>query len=126
MTMVAFMYNSRLQIRHAGNLLMRLNSLYMGMLGNVISWPDRYRIVASSMLWYRFFNAKAGTLAYIPARCIHSIRVDSREARLLNFYLPVGFERAITEFGVPAKSRVLPPAELKQPGTAEQMICSIG
>ena len=66
-------------------------------------------------------NAKAGALAYIPARCVHSSRVDSQEARLLNFYLPGGFERVITEFGVPAKSRVLPPADLKQPGPDEQM-----
>ncbi len=66
-------------------------------------------------------NAKAGALAYIPARCVHSFRVDSREARLLNFYLPGGFERVITEFGVPAESRVIPPPDLKQRGTPEQM-----
>ena len=47
--------------------------------------------------------------------------MDSHEAKLLNFYLPGGFERVITEFGVPAKSRVLPPKDLKQPGTDEQM-----
>ena len=67
------------------------------------------------------FNAEAGALAYIPAQCIHSFRVNSREARLLNFYLPGGFERVITEFGVPAKFRGFPPKNLKQPGTAEQM-----
>jgi quercetin dioxygenase-like cupin family protein len=66
-------------------------------------------------------NANAGALAYIPARCVHSFRVDSREARILNFYLPGGFERVITEFGVPADSRVVPPSTLKQRGTPEQM-----
>ena len=66
-------------------------------------------------------NAKAGALAYIPARCVHSFRIDSSEARLLNFYLPGGFERVITEFGVPARSRVIPPSSLKQRGTPEQM-----
>ncbi len=66
-------------------------------------------------------NAKAGALAYIPARCVHSFRVDSREARLLNFYLPGGFERVVTEFGVPAESRVVPPPNLNQRGTPEQM-----
>ena len=66
-------------------------------------------------------SAKAGALAYIPARCVHSFRIDSREARLLNFYLPGGFERVITEFGVPAKSRVIPTPDLKSPGTSEQM-----
>ena len=67
------------------------------------------------------FEVKAGALAYIPARCVHSFRVDSHEAKLLNFYLPGGFERVITEFGVPAKSRVLPPADLKETGTDQQM-----
>ena len=66
-------------------------------------------------------NAKAGALAYIPARCVHSFRVDSSQARLLNFYLPGGFERVITEFGVPAESRVVPPSDLTQQGTPEQM-----
>jgi quercetin dioxygenase-like cupin family protein len=66
-------------------------------------------------------TAKAGTLAYIPAHCIHSFRVNENETRLLNFYFPGGFERVITEFGVPATSRTLPPADLRDPGTPEQM-----
>jgi quercetin dioxygenase-like cupin family protein len=66
-------------------------------------------------------RATAGALAYIPARCVHSFRVDSREARLLNFYLPGGFERVITGYGVPATSQVIPPPDLKYPGTPEQM-----
>jgi uncharacterized protein YjlB len=66
-------------------------------------------------------NAKAGSLAYIPSGCVHSFRIDSEEARLLNFYLPGGFERVITDFGVPAEARVIPPAGLKSTGTPEQM-----
>jgi quercetin dioxygenase-like cupin family protein len=66
-------------------------------------------------------SVKAGALAYIPALCVHSFRVDSPEARLLNFYLPGNFERVTTEFGVPAKSRVIPPPDLKSRGTPEQM-----
>jgi quercetin dioxygenase-like cupin family protein len=66
-------------------------------------------------------NAKAGTLAYIPSGCVHSFRIDSEEARLLNFYLPGGFERVITDFGTPAKARLIPPAGLKSNGTPEQM-----
>ena len=66
-------------------------------------------------------SAKAGALAYIPAQCVHSFRVDSEQARLLNLYMPGGFERLIAETGVPATSRVLPPADLKQPtATPEQ------
>ena len=66
-------------------------------------------------------SAKAGALAYIPARCVHSFRIDSEEGRLLNFYLPGGFEGGITEFGVPAKSHVIPPPDLKSPATPEQI-----
>lgn len=58
------------------------------------------------------FQAQSGAFVYIPSGNIHSFRVDSNTARLLNFYLPGGFERVITEFGVPATSRTLPPKEL--------------
>ncbi len=64
--------------------------------------------------------AKAGTLAYIPAHCIHSFRVEQSETRLLNFYFPGGFEKALTEFGVPATARTLPPPDTRYPGTPEQ------
>jgi quercetin dioxygenase-like cupin family protein len=66
-------------------------------------------------------TAKAGALAYIPARCVHSFRVDTNETRILNFYFPGGFESVITKFGVPAESRTLPPPDLKTPGTPEHM-----
>jgi hypothetical protein len=39
-------------------------------------------------------------------------RAVSDKTRLLNFYLPGGFEKVITEFGVPATSRTLPTADL--------------
>jgi hypothetical protein len=39
----------------------------------------------------------------------------------LNFYFPGGFEKVVTDFGVAATSRTLPPANLQQPGTPEQM-----
>jgi quercetin dioxygenase-like cupin family protein len=66
-------------------------------------------------------SAKAGSLIYLPAHCVHTFRVDTPEARLLNFYLPGGFERSITEFGTPASSRTLPPSGLVTPGTPEQL-----
>lgn len=65
--------------------------------------------------------AKGGSLAYIPAHCVHSFRVDADKTRLLNFYFPGGFERVITEFGIPAQSRTLPPGDLKRSGTPERM-----
>ncbi len=66
-------------------------------------------------------TAKAGSFAYIPAHCVHSFRVDVDKTRLLNFYFPGGFERVITETGVPATSRTLPPHDLEQPGSPERM-----
>ena len=63
---------------------------------------------------------KAGSLAYMPARCVHSFRVLSDQCRLLNFYLPGGFERVITETGVPAQARTLPPAGIEERGTPER------
>jgi quercetin dioxygenase-like cupin family protein len=65
-------------------------------------------------------TAKAGALAYIPGHCVHSFRVDADKTRLLNFYLPGGFERAITEFGVPAETRTLPSADVDGCATPEQ------
>jgi quercetin dioxygenase-like cupin family protein len=65
--------------------------------------------------------AKAGSLAYIPAHTVHSFRVDADQTRLLNFYFPGGFEKVITEFGVPATSRTLPPKDLTERGKPEQM-----
>ena len=65
--------------------------------------------------------ADAGSLAYIPAGCVHSFRVEADQTRLLNSYFPGGFEKVFTEFGVPAASRKFPPADLQQPGTPEQM-----
>jgi hypothetical protein len=40
-----------------------------------------------------------------------------------HFYLPGGFERVITEFGVPAKSRVLPPADLAHADQCDVLSC---
>lgn len=66
-------------------------------------------------------TAKAGSLAYIPAGCVHSFRAEANQTRLLNFYFPGGFEKVIKEFGVAGISRTLPPADLQQAGTSEQM-----
>ncbi len=65
-------------------------------------------------------TAQAGSLAYIPAHCVHSFRIDIDKTRLLNFYFPGGFEKIISTFGIPAESRTLPPADLKGSETPEQ------
>lgn len=66
-------------------------------------------------------TVKAGSLAYIPARCVHSFRVDVDKTRILNFYFPGGFETLITETAVPATSRTMPPVGLKAPERPELM-----
>lgn len=55
-------------------------------------------------------KAKAGSFVLIPRRTVHSFRVDSETATLLNSYTPAGFERTITELAEPAQARTIPPA----------------
>ena len=71
------------------------------------------------------FSAKAGSLAYIPAGCVHTFRVDTAEARLLNWYLPGGFERTLIDFAAPATARTLPPQGVETRGTPEQLAASL-
>lgn len=66
------------------------------------------------------FSAKAGAFVFIPEGTIHSFRVDSNTARLLNFYAPAGFEQMISELGLKATTRTLPPAGLLEQADAEK------
>ena len=52
-----------------------------------------------------------GGFIAIPSGSIHSFRVDSNTAHILNFYSPAGFE----QMGVPAPTRTIPPADFKEP-----------
>ena len=56
-------------------------------------------------------KAGAGSFVLIPRGTVHSFRVDSETARLLNSYTPAGFERTITELGEPARERTIPPPD---------------
>ncbi|HZC79517.1 MAG TPA: cupin domain-containing protein, partial [Ktedonobacterales bacterium] len=56
--------------------------------------------------------ATAGSFLFIPRGTVHTYRVDSPTATILTWYTPAGFERFITELGVPAKTRTLPPPGL--------------
>lgn len=56
--------------------------------------------------------AKAGSFVWIPRRTVHSFRVDSETASLLNFYTPGGFEPMVMEGALPAQSFNLPPKGL--------------
>ena len=50
-----------------------------------------------------------GSFVTVPPGTVHSFRVDSETALILNTYVPAGFELMITELGEPALERALPP-----------------
>ena len=56
--------------------------------------------------------AGSGSFVWIPRGTVHSFRVDSETATLLNFYTPAGFEQVIMAGGLPAEAFTLPPAGL--------------
>lgn len=56
--------------------------------------------------------AKAGSFVWIPRGTVHSFRVDTETATLLNLYTPGGFERMIIEGALPAETFTLPPKGL--------------
>ncbi|WP_216329104.1 cupin domain-containing protein [Deinococcus aestuarii] len=66
-------------------------------------------------------RATAGSFVLIPRGTVHSFRVDSETATLLNSYTPAGFERVITELGEPAGARTLPPPHPHPPVSPDQM-----
>ena len=78
--------------------------------------PDEQVYVLDGKLTFRVGNhlhiASAGWFLLIPRGTVHSFRVDSETATTLISYTPAGFERVITELGVPAKTRTLPPPGL--------------
>jgi quercetin dioxygenase-like cupin family protein len=56
-------------------------------------------------------KAGPGSFVLIPRGTVHSFRVDSETATLLNSYTPAGFERTITELGEHAQTRTIPPSD---------------
>lgn len=60
-------------------------------------------------------KATAGSFIAIPRGTKHAFQIDSETARLLNTYVPAGFEQTIMAMAVPAETRTLPPASLPFP-----------
>jgi mannose-6-phosphate isomerase-like protein (cupin superfamily) len=60
----------------------------------------------------QLLEAASGWFLLIPRGTVHTYRVDSETATILNSYTPAGFERVIMELGVPATTRTLPPPGL--------------
>lgn len=67
----------------------------------------------------------AGSFIWIPRGTVHSFRVTSETARILNSYTPGGFERVIIALGEPAPQRVLPPEGRPTQGDRETMMKAI-
>ena len=65
--------------------------------------------------------ATQGSFVNVPPNTVHSFRVDTETARILNMYVPSGFERIITELGEPAPERVLPPSGRPMRGKPEDV-----
>lgn len=64
-------------------------------------------------------KATAGSFVSIPRGTKHAFQIDSETVRLINTYVPAGFEYTIIETTVPAEARTLPPASILFP-TEEQ------
>lgn len=58
-------------------------------------------------------HAGPGTSAWIPPNTEHSFVITSPEARILNFYLPGGFDDRLDYFATPAGARTLPPPDFR-------------
>jgi mannose-6-phosphate isomerase-like protein (cupin superfamily) len=57
----------------------------------------------------QLLEASAGSFLFIPRGTVHSFRVDSPTATLLISFTPAGYERLVTQLGMPAETRTLPP-----------------
>lgn len=60
-------------------------------------------------------KATTGSFVSIPRGTKHAFQIDSETARLLNTYVPAGFEYTILATTVPAEARTLPPASIPFP-----------
>ncbi len=57
-------------------------------------------------------SARTGSLVVVPRNSVHSFRVGSESAHVLNFYLPAGWEQVFPDLTRPAERRELPPKGL--------------
>lgn len=70
----------------------------------------------------QILKASNGFFISIARGTIHSFRVDSEVARILNFYTPGGFEQTAIELGQPALTRTLPPKGVDKQVSPEQIM----
>jgi len=57
-------------------------------------------------------KAIAGSFVSVPQGTKHAFQIDSETVRLINTYVPAGFEHIIMATTIPAQARTLPPTSI--------------
>lgn len=70
----------------------------------------------------RPLRAIAGSFVSVPRGTKHAFQIDSGTVRLINTYVPAGFEHIIMATTIPAQARTLPPASIPLP---ELVLCQV-
>ena len=77
------------------------------------TWSDEHFQILDGELTFLIgddvIKGRAGDFVFVPRNTRHAFRVDSDTAVFLNGYTPAGLELAITENGLPAPTRTIPP-----------------
>ena len=79
---------------------------------------ESFYIIEGEMTFFiedRSMKAIAGSFVSVPRGTKHAFQIDSETVRLINTYVPAGFEHIIMATTVPAEARTLPPASMPLP-----------
>ncbi len=79
---------------------------------------ESFYVIEGEMTFFiedRPLKAIAGSFVSVPRGTKHAFQIDSETVRLINTYVPAGFEHIIMATTVPAQARTLPPAEMPLP-----------
>ena len=79
---------------------------------------ESFYIIEGEMTFFiedRPLRASAGSFGSVPRGTKHAFQIDSETVRLINTYVPAGFEHIIMVTTIPAQARTLPPASIPLP-----------
>lgn len=79
---------------------------------------ESFYIIEGEMTFFiedRPMKAIAGSFVSVPPGTKHAFQIDSETVRLINTYVPAGFEHIIMATTIPAQARTLPPASMPLP-----------
>jgi mannose-6-phosphate isomerase-like protein (cupin superfamily) len=79
---------------------------------------ESFYIIEGEMTFFikdRPIKAIAGSFVSVPRGTKHAFQIDSETVRLINTYVPAGFEHIIMATTIPAEERTLPPAAMPLP-----------